>query len=75
MRRSRLAVAAVVAAACGAAFTVSWRHADGAEPKSTAAAPVPGAASADSLIREGEHHLAYLWQLTFGGEKAEAYWS
>jgi Tol biopolymer transport system component len=27
------------------------------------------------LIREGEKHFARLWQLTFGGENAEAYWS
>ena len=35
----------------------------------------PGAAPADSLIRAGETHFAHLWQLTFGGENAEAYWS
>jgi Tol biopolymer transport system component len=35
----------------------------------------PGAARADSLIRPGEKHFARLWQLTFGGENAEAYWS
>jgi Tol biopolymer transport system component len=40
------------------------------------ALPVPpGAARVDSLIRPGETHLAELWQLTFGGENAEAYWS
>jgi len=38
--------------------------------------PVPPAAVvADTLIREGETHFAHLWQLTFGGENAEAYWS
>ena len=38
--------------------------------------PVPKtAANADSLIRPGETHFAHLWQLTFGGENAEAYWS
>jgi Tol biopolymer transport system component len=43
---------------------------------SAAAPPVPpGAASADSLIRPGEAHFAHLWQLTFGGQNAEAYWS
>lgn len=42
----------------------------------SAAPPVPpGAAAADSLIRDGEKHFARLWQLTFGGENAEAYWS
>jgi TolB protein len=38
--------------------------------------PVPlTAVLADSLIRPGEDHFANLWQLTFGGENAEAYWS
>jgi hypothetical protein len=35
----------------------------------------PTAAVADSLIRDGEAHFAHLWQLTFGGQNAEAYWS
>ena len=35
----------------------------------------PTAAPADSLIRPGEDHFAHLWQLTFGGENAEGYWS
>jgi len=35
----------------------------------------PTAASADSLIRDGERHFAHLWQLTFGGQNAEGYWS
>ncbi len=35
----------------------------------------PTAADADSLIRPGETHFAHLWQLTFGGQNAEAYWS
>ncbi|NOT34462.1 MAG: hypothetical protein HOP12_09865 [Candidatus Eisenbacteria bacterium] len=44
------------------------------------AAPVraplpPTAVAVDSLIRGGESHFANLWQLTFGGENAEAYWS
>ncbi len=39
-------------------------------------APVPPtAAAADSLIRPGESHFVHLWQLTFGGENAEGYWS
>ena len=38
--------------------------------------PVPPSAVAqDSLIRPGEGHFAHLWQLTFGGQNAEAYWS
>lgn len=35
----------------------------------------PNAANVDSLIRPGESHFAHLWQLTFGGQNAEAYWS
>jgi Tol biopolymer transport system component len=35
----------------------------------------PTATNADSLIREGETHFAHLYQLTFGGQNAEAYWS
>ena len=35
----------------------------------------PTAVAQDSLIRPGERHFAHLWQLTFGGENAEAYWS
>jgi hypothetical protein len=33
------------------------------------------AVAVDSLIRPGETHFAHLWQLTFGGQNAEAYWS
>jgi Tol biopolymer transport system component len=45
-----------------------------AAPKKATRVP-PGAVIADSLIREGETHFAHLWQITFGGENAEAYWS
>ncbi len=45
-------------------------------PAGAARSPVPPtAARVDSLIRPGESHFAELWQLTFGGENAEAYWS
>jgi Tol biopolymer transport system component len=38
--------------------------------------PVPPTAqAADTLIRAGEGHFEHLWQLTFGGQNAEAYWS
>lgn len=38
--------------------------------------PVPGAVRVDHLIQPGEgEHFAELWQLTFGGQNAEAYWS
>ena len=61
-----LTVALAVAAAADAA-------AGTAKP---AFRPVPPAAVAqDSLIRAGEDHFEHLWQLTFGGQNAEAYWS
>jgi TolB protein len=47
----------------------------GVRPRPSAPPVPPGAARADSLIRPGETHFAGLWQLTFGGENAEAYWS
>jgi Tol biopolymer transport system component len=38
--------------------------------------PIPPTAHvADTLIRPGESHLARLWQITFGGENAEGYFS
>jgi len=40
------------------------------------ATPVPPTAvGQDSLIRPGERHFVHLWQLTFGGENAEGYFS
>jgi TolB protein len=35
----------------------------------------PTAAPSDSMIRPGERHFAHLWQLTFGGQNAEGYFS
>jgi TolB protein len=62
----RRAAALFVAAVTGAALLGA-----GGAP-----APVPPTATpADSLIRTGEKHFAHLWQLTFGGENAEGYWS
>jgi len=47
-----------------------------AAPAAPKGAPVPPTAQvADSLIRDGESHFEHLWQLTFGGQNAEAYWS
>src|SRR6187549_718753 len=44
--------------------------------KKPAYRPVPPTAVVqDSLIRPGETRFAHLWQLTFGGQNAEAYWS
>jgi Tol biopolymer transport system component len=70
--RAAVAVAAVAALAMPGATPV--RVAESGE-WAALAPPMPGAAAADSLIREGEVHFARLWQLTFGGENAEAYWS
>ncbi len=42
---------------------------------STPSSPIDGAQLADHLIQPGEKHFKHLWQLTFGGENAEAYWS
>ena len=58
----------VALAAALAARAQAMRH--------TPLSPVPkGAVPADSLIRPGEVHFEHLWQLTFGGQNAEAYWS
>ena len=47
-----------------------------AAPKPAPFRPVPPTGvAADTLIRTGERHFAHLWQLTFGGQNAEAYWS
>jgi Tol biopolymer transport system component len=37
--------------------------------------PISGGRPADDLIQPGEVHFKHLWQLTDGGENAEAYWS
>lgn len=37
--------------------------------------PVPGAVLVNELIEEGESHFKNLWQVTFEGQNAEAYWS
>jgi Tol biopolymer transport system component len=70
--RFGVAVTAVVMLAMPGAAPV--RMAEG-EEWAAMAPPMPGAKAADSLIREGEVHFARLWQLTDGGENAEAYWS
>lgn len=43
--------------------------------QSTPSCPIPGAVPADHLIQPGEDHFEHLWQLTFEGENAEAYWN
>jgi len=56
------------------AAALAWLLAAAAAPPKFRPVP-PNAAVADSLIRPGESHFAHLWQLTFGGQNAEAYWS
>jgi TolB protein len=73
--RRRVTLALVVVAAAGLAWAVSGRRAAGDEPGERPIPPMLGAAFADSMIRPGEDHFGHLWQLTFGGENAEAYWS
>ena len=47
----------------------------GAGPGAARTPVPPTAVAADSLIRPGETHFAHLWQLTFGGQNAEGYFS
>jgi TolB protein len=60
--------------ACASLVAAALATTVGAQKESRLPVP-PNAARADSLIREGETHFAELWQITFGGENAEAYWS
>jgi Tol biopolymer transport system component len=62
-----LAAAVLLAMAAGAA--AGGARGGGPGP------PFGWAVAADSLIRAGETRFARLWQLTSGGENAEAYWS
>ena len=78
--RRSIAAALRIAAVVGLALAVSRGFAASAPqtPKTPKAPKTPKpshAAAADSLIRAGEKHFAHLWQLTDGGENAEAYWS
>ncbi len=75
MRARTWNAVAALALMCGTAWVTSGPRADGAGATGAPAPPMPGAAFADSMIRDGEGHFAHLWQLTFGGENAEAYWS
>ncbi len=68
----RIASFAVVALAA----TVAIASAGAKKPGTGAFRPIPPTAvQQDSLIRPGESHFAHLWQITFGGQNAEAYWS
>ncbi len=79
---SRLVATAIVLAALlggppatGPRAAASTAGSEGAAAAARSLPVPPTAAPADSLIRSGETHFAELWQLTFGGENAEAYWS
>jgi Tol biopolymer transport system component len=65
---------------CMAAFAVAGGAPSGMAGmggmRHTPPSPIPkGAVPCDSLIRPGEVHFEHLWQLTNGGQNAEAYWS
>lgn len=64
---TRFPVAVALIIACGVAAKPARKPAPTPVP--------PTAVAADTLIREGERHFAHLYQLTFGGQNAEAYWS
>jgi Tol biopolymer transport system component len=69
---TRLITAALVAALLAGASAA----AAGSKKPRKAVRPIPPTAvQQDSMIRAGEDHFAHLWQLTFGGQNAEAYWS
>ena len=68
---TRLAFAPLITCALASLALLSLT---GMSPRPRAPVPVT-AAPADSMIRAGETHFAHLWQLTFGGQNAEAYWS
>ena len=70
MKRFRLAAVLALAALSFALAAVPW-----ADERIDLSPVPPGAGRADSLIRAGEKHFASLWQITSGGENAEAYWS
>ena len=63
------------AAALAAILLAASAQAVAPDPAAAGLPVPPQAARVDSLIRPGESHFAELWQLTFGGENAEAYWS
>jgi len=65
-------IAAIVIAIAVAATLVAAKPAS----RRVSSTPIPQTAVlADSLIRPGEKHFAHLWQITFGGENAEGYFS
>jgi len=68
-------ITAMAIAAISCAHPLPESTASTSSPKA-GATPIPSTAVvADSLIRPGETHFAHLWQITFGGENAEGYFS
>jgi len=73
---SRMSAVVVVMALALAGGATAGLYGGKGRAKGKGGVPIPPTAQrADSLIRPGETHFAKLWQLTFGGENAEAYWS
>jgi len=71
-----IAAAAIAATKPSTTKSTSKKPATAATTLKSLATPVPPTAVAqDSLIRPGERHFVHLWQLTFGGENAEGYFS
>ena len=71
-----IAAAAIAATKPSTTKSTSKKSATAAATLKALATPVPPTAVAqDSLIRPGERHFVHLWQLTFGGENAEGYFS
>jgi Tol biopolymer transport system component len=74
-RLSMLALASIAALTlAGAAPRRAPTMFAGAQPHAGGTVPAT-AVVADSMIRSGETHFTHLWQLTFGGQNAEGYWS
>lgn len=72
-RRATFTPAATLAMVLATVFVTGACQGPGAKAP---APPVPGAVLVDHLIEDGERgHFEHLWQVTFGGQNAEAYWS
>lgn len=74
MKRGK-SFAPVTALVCGVIAFVAMGAGPAKKARAGKAPLPPQAVNRDSLIREGETHFRHLWQLTFGGQNAEAYWS
>jgi Tol biopolymer transport system component len=75
MRARHVAILAGLAGVVALAISSRTPAAEKPRPAPPFVPVPPGAVAADTLIRPGETFFAHLWQITFGGENAEAYWS